>query len=122
MNNSAKVTSKYINEQKQWTVEYMKIQLEIIQQKLLLKISTSRKLRTTSRKLRTTSNCIKKCKQNSVFKQNSEIIWDKDSESTFQKFKEKGRCINKIKLLPTKYRRIEKKSVILINYLYLTPK
>ena len=32
-----------------------------------------------------------------------EIIWDKDLELTFQKFKEKERCINKTKLLPMKY-------------------
>ena len=57
-----------------------------------------------------------------MFKQNSEIIWDKDSESTFQKFKEKEHCINKTKLLPTKYGTIEKKSMILINYLNLTSK
>ena len=46
-----------------------------------------------------------------------EIIWNKNLESTFQKFKEKEHYINKTKLLPKKYRTMETKVMIRVNYL-----
>ena len=47
-----------------------------------------------------------------------DIVWDKKPESTFQKFKEKEQyCINKTKLLPMKYRTMQTKIMIRVNYL-----